>query len=852
VNSTGFALGSVDLVVRDPRTSIEGTATVMFADLTPEAVYLNSDWVEDNGSGSGDIVLVRNAVTEAIQPGDILISGDKGGVLVRVLTASLTPSQVVLTVESATITDAFENLDIDGSIQAQRTSVRYSAPARRVDIASQFADGRMQQDSFALDAIECRDEANAPYPLQLSDATIDWNINIKLDGSLKINAGTVEEFSFFNVKTFTLEAADNTLSFGASLSGKVTCELPLPNYETPTLPISVFSFGLGAQPKLGVEVDGAIASPSFSISGPSGKLTSQVKDGIRYTNLDGWEPISEQSSEAQGSLFEADLKKEFGFTLGSKAYGGIGFELIANLGKGFLSYELARVEFVELLADVSLDSELKTPLDPMDRDYTGPRWDLAANVKGNFKAELTGGGLADLLAKLDVPVTIDIGGPIFDPVTEPLAGSPQLGSLALACTPSSCYLDTVGGDALTITLTTDGERSGRVDYLVSKDGVTALTELVSSDLLLSSSLAEWTPTPTTPDGVYRLYLRLETDALSSVLPYTLPTTEEHSFEVGPTATLTVEKLNQADSALIEGGRVTSAGGEIDCGSDCDYTYASGSAVTLTAEDSGGWKFVKWADTSDVCPGSSTSVCEATMSIDKIAKAVFEESLNYTFFLAVPRDAPDTSYTVMEEYASGDAVTVYNGMVYHMGLKLDGQPVKVLNFDAECCEISTNLHRFPTLDFGMTDHFLPGYEFTVRDLTNDRDVTFNIDLTVSNEGYRNIQGRTLDIKNYVLDLLVTVTYEPFPDGQQSGTLRQKFPDESILLGTWGMQGGNSFPWRRAPCDAGEQIIPVWGRITHNGWTGLADSVLIGPGHVWAAETWHFCAEFAQFRLVFGDH
>lgn len=77
------------------------------------------------------------------------------------------------------------------------------------------------------------------------------------------------------------------------------------------------------------------------------------------------------------------------------------------------------------------------------------------------------------------------------------------------------------------------------------------------------------------------------------------------------------------------GTVSSTSPGIDCGSDCSESYASGTAVTLSATPAAGWRFVGW--TGGGCNG--TANCTVTMSADLSVQAAFSQT---TFTLSVAR------------------------------------------------------------------------------------------------------------------------------------------------------------------------------------------------------------------------
>jgi len=623
VNSTGFEFGSVNLLVRDPVTSIFAQASIMFADLTADGNYLSSDVVLDNGGGVGNVVLVRNAQTELIQPGDVLISGDVAGLLVRVLTVTLTGDQVILTVESAKITDAFENLDISSASQAQKMAVHFDAKTNRVTVETSYEISnktrQVSSQQFSIAGLDCKAEDKSDFGLSLTGGTIDWEIKIELDGSLKITNRTVQEFSFSAKESLILTAKTGQLKFSTKLEGEVTCELPIPRYDTPTLPISVFSFGLSVQPKVGVKVSGSINGPSFSIDGPQGKLTDTAIEGLKYTIANGWEPIAGISRQVATQPFTAAFNSGIKFSLDVQAFGGVGFGIIANLGKGFFSIELAAVEFAEVISDVTLHGEFSLPFDPMVKEYTGPKWDITGHVKGEFKAELTSGGLFDLLKALDVPTTLPLSGNIFAPIEVPILNSPQPGSVSVSCIPVTCLLDPEGTDHANITVSTDDVRQGQVQYLGSIDGASDLSELVSSELFNSSSLGVWDPTQNDPDGTYHAYVRIKTDALSNEFPYAFDTVSLREVIVGSTNALEVQKIDKDTGLATTNGNVVSEPAGIVCGDTCQASFEADSMVTLTAS---GFKFVEWG-AGGACAGSTEPICDVMMNADKTAKAVFE-------------------------------------------------------------------------------------------------------------------------------------------------------------------------------------------------------------------------------------
>lgn len=635
VSSTAFNITNVKLTVRDPRTSVHANATIMFADLQPEAIYINSDWVIDNGGGVGDVVLQRNPQTELIQPGDVLISGDKAGVLVRVLAVNMTADQVILTVEAARITDAFLNLNSSSSSSRQSMDVHYESGTKQLNMAIQSDNGEKSNVAAVIDQIECKQTNGLPFDLTMQGANIDWQLDIQLHGDIIITDGSVEEFYVYSEQTMTIVPNTGTLKIASQLSGKVTCELPLPKRESPTLPVSVFSFGVAVQPKVGIEISGDISGPSFSIAGPSGHLIDRTTSGIRYTSGAGWESIGSSSHTLTTSSFDASFNTDIVFKLEAFAYGGAGFQLTTNLGRGHFSWELAAVEFIELRGGVSLYGEMAIPFNPMSLDYTGPKWGLAGKITGEFKAELVDGAMADVLNWLHLPtVTLPVGGNIMDPIVEPFLSSPgldfdlggDLDPVSISCTHPKCYLDISLSDNAQFSLTTDGERNGKVTYYGVIDDFyePILFELTSGALSNSKFSETWYPDSSFFSGTYRAHVRLVTDTLSQSLPYTLDLSTLPEMVVGTTHKLELMKVSLSDGQPVSYGKIVSEPAGLDCGDTCIERFPQFWDITLTAQSNEQYQFVRWAfdDQNGTCSGSANPECTIWLHSDFRPVAIF--------------------------------------------------------------------------------------------------------------------------------------------------------------------------------------------------------------------------------------
>lgn len=103
------------------------------------------------------------------------------------------------------------------------------------------------------------------------------------------------------------------------------------------------------------------------------------------------------------------------------------------------------------------------------------------------------------------------------------------------------------------------------------------------------------------------------------------------------------------SAGTGGGTIASSPAGINCGSTCSASFASGTAVTLTATPNAGSTFAGW---SGGCSGTST--CSLTLSANASVTATFNtttslSSINHIVFLAQENRSFDHYFGALREY-----------------------------------------------------------------------------------------------------------------------------------------------------------------------------------------------------------
>ena len=503
-----FAVASAQLYAIDTGSGSSATASLAMAELAVEAHYLDSDTVVSGGTpeaGVGDIVLVASAETAQLKVGDILVSGDDVGLLVRVVSVSASKGDTVnLSVEPAKITDAFESLSV---------RARSSVESR----VYQLSDSPGRGQKTLSDDLDCETGGENAVGFEISEPSIDLTFDVTTEVELEIVAGAVEQFSLAAVAEAGMEADSGSLTYTSNITGNVTCTFQLPEIFTPPVPVSAFSFQLNTAPTIGIEFEAGFSGPSFNIAGPSGNISGSAKAGLQYASQTGWSPLAALDWSGNFQPLSTDFDASITFTLKGGPFIANEFGLVANLGQPPLGIQLADLRFVRLKALGELDFQLATPLNPERRDYIGPQWDIDAIITGQYQAALADGLLFSLLDALDLPTQIDaLTGDIFDPIAIRIAEAPKP-QITISCLPS-CPLNPNNGDMARLTMTAEGTGSGLATFVAAREGNTFTQDIGSGAFAAGQGIASWTPT-VADEGSYEIFPRLVSDALSQLFPY---------------------------------------------------------------------------------------------------------------------------------------------------------------------------------------------------------------------------------------------------------------------------------------------------------------------------------------------
>ncbi|RMG12364.1 MAG: hypothetical protein D6729_16660 [Deltaproteobacteria bacterium] len=504
------AVGSTTLrVLADD--GAEGRATLLFAKVAPETVLLDSQRVLDTTRDPAtdaliEVVLERSTETEALQPGDLILTGDAAGVMARVRTVSVETDTVVAEVEDVPFTDVFEALEVDVET-ATLSWEPHLAPDAPLSLEGSAEATRTP---LSLSDIHCRTESGGSTGVEVSGPHVRTVLGLRLRTRLSISDWTVRHFSLALEGRAGVRGESGRLTFSSEAAARVLCTAELPSVELPALPVSVLSFVFKLTPEAGAQGHARFEGPSFRIRGPEGHAIATATAGIAYEK--GWQVLGEADLDRGFSPFAADVDWNYAFHAGAGPYAKVDARMDVLLGRGVLSFSLVEAAFADVEASGGIDLSIERPLDPSDRGYRGPRWSLGYQAAGHLKAELTGGALAKIAQKLglDVPT---LSTELFQ-IEGTLASSPVP---SLTTRGTRFDLGIPEQRRIQIAIGAETQETGTAQVYRGSQGQGELT-LLDEAPFTGGAAVLWTPTKGEV-GRWDLFGRLAAGTLGSIKPY---------------------------------------------------------------------------------------------------------------------------------------------------------------------------------------------------------------------------------------------------------------------------------------------------------------------------------------------
>jgi hypothetical protein len=370
-------------------------ANVVIAELTPLARLIHSDDVISVSNDQTQVVLAANDNTTGISSGNVVMSGDKGGVLVRVISVQASAGEITLTSEPAVLTEFYHRLSIDIS----SPMVNYSDDFQQEEKAPPFSiicEPVQGQLDVNLTGFRVRPKFDLGFSLKYTvvpDAvdpnkgrTTDWQMLLTGELGLKINLGT------------------------ARLGGRGVkeCKAKGPRIPIIRVPLGgVVVLGADVTPIWGVIGELEIEAVELSIPGAGYEKSYYVVAGLGWSAVGGLETIVDWVPAGPGMTAPKNWA-EAPFRLKGKAeaYLGIVEGFKASLGP----FDIIELDYARVRGTAGLGFQFEPPLYG-DPDWLGTRKDLYLGLSADLNPLLKEINLLNrVLEKIGAPKIVN-----FDP-----------------------------------------------------------------------------------------------------------------------------------------------------------------------------------------------------------------------------------------------------------------------------------------------------------------------------------------------------------------------------------------------------------------------------------------------------
>lgn len=484
---------------------LSAAASLLITQPSPGTVLIDSATVLEKTETS--VTLVRDPLTEALVPGQRVVSGSRAGVLVEVESVELSAGEVVISTNDTSLAAAFDELGFSGDVAPLEVTVQLLDGTTAV-VSIPTVDGPPRAATI-LDDVTCT-SGGAAAPVDLVGTTITVTATIYGELAFSVFLGDDHFLAKFGASV-QVEAATGGVTVGGAMSETIVCSLELPRVGLEPLSAGVATLWTGFIPVLGVEVGITGVGTSLTLSGPKGGLGASLEGGVEYTEVLGWQPLFASDFSAEFEPFSASVSFEDPLSARVAPFGRIDVGMSLDLGVGEFATPLIDGRFVELKGFGYIDFELPGPMEVGNKGYSGPAWTLGTGVRGALKAEFQG-LLPQLLDFLGIDVNFAGQLELFHKELE-LLTNPSLSFLA---TPAEVEIPAGGSTPVTLTAFTSDDADGTVSFWAARDGAAVLTFLTSAALEDGSASTTWLVTQA---GDYELYARMSTDAASLVKPY---------------------------------------------------------------------------------------------------------------------------------------------------------------------------------------------------------------------------------------------------------------------------------------------------------------------------------------------
>lgn len=383
VSASGVVTATTDIATSAEITlsaddAFDVVVSVVSLDLTASATFLPSSDVVAYDPSAGTLTLSLNGTTGGMGAGDVVLSGERAGVLAEIQSETArSVDTVTFSVTEATLLDAVAAMDADVRGPAVRGVARVEEGGVTI-----YSTAGTPIATAAVGGFSCETDRGEGVAVDIDGSYLDYDVSFSPVVSLATSGLSVQRFELSVDGTATLDARSGTLTLRSDLNAEVTCERELSTFPLAFVPVvGPLGFAPTVTPAFGFEASADANIGQIAITGPSVDLGVDATAGVRYLDGVGFSTIAEYRRIGEGvswGTYDGDLDASFEAKV--EPFLKLTFAASANLGPR----ALASFGIAEIKAGGGAELALQGPLNPLDRGYTGPVWSFKATGSGGL------------------------------------------------------------------------------------------------------------------------------------------------------------------------------------------------------------------------------------------------------------------------------------------------------------------------------------------------------------------------------------------------------------------------------------------------------------------------------------